>query len=410
VLCLLALLPPAVALAGDLPTPTAAPEAEFPDAPGATLEERYLRALHAGGPAAAKAFRDRCTPALARAAPEATLAALAGAIGPLAECLALGADGRSPDVRLFRVRGPGGAALVEIALDERARVAGLRYRPLEEPPADSPPPRPISSVAPGAGERGAAPAPATATGSAAGGPASSTTTATGTGSTTANGSDAVTGTATATAPASEAAARPGDGPRPAGPSDDHAARTRLTLPFTGRWTVGNGGRDPAKNHHVGNRNQWYAYDFVRPHRGDGRALEDYEAFGAEVIAPADGVIARVVDGVPDLPPGEADPYVIPGNHVVIDHKNGEWSFLCHFKEGSICVRENELVLRGAVLGLCGNSGNTSEPHIHYHLADDPVLHRGNGLPAPFSDLLVDGVRAERAEPERGRAVESAPAK
>jgi len=370
----LALAPCASALAEDAPaapTPSAtepAPAAST-TATAAPEEERLLRALHSGAPGAAEAFHARCTPELAKLAPARQLAAIADGVGVVVDLLEVGRDGRDPSLRIYRLKGAHGAALVQIALDPAGRVAGLHYRPLAD-----------------------APEPGSAPGNPAEGPSR------GPGATIPSAS---TGTA------STASAAP---KRPARVNEAYVTKTRLTLPFDGKWTVGNGGRERATNNHVGNPNQDYAYDFIRGHKGEGKALTDYAAYGAEVLAPADGVVIQVVDGVPDVSIGETDPYIISGNMVVIDHKNGEYSFLCHFQRGSFLVRPGEIVLRGTALGLCGNSGNTSEPHIHFHLADDPVLHRGKALPAPFTDILVDGVKVKKVEPIRGRDVENAPEK
>lgn len=164
--------------------------------------------------------------------------------------------------------------------------------------------------------------------------------------------------------------------------------------------VGNGGRDPAINVHP------FAYDFVRPHRGMGKALEDYEAYGAEVLAPADGIVTEVVDAYPDVPP-DPENTGMP-NLVVIDHGNGEWSFLAHFRPASIRVRPGEHVARSAILGQCGNSGDSSEPHIHYHLQSSATLTSMDQdmLPTAFIDIVVDGQPVDSAEPVRGQRVES----
>jgi murein DD-endopeptidase MepM/ murein hydrolase activator NlpD len=177
-------------------------------------------------------------------------------------------------------------------------------------------------------------------------------------------------------------------------------QTRLSLPCAGTWIVANGGRGPATNVHP------FAYDFVRPHRGLGEALEDYEAYGAQVLAPADGIVAEVVDGYPDAPP-DPDNMGMP-NLVVLDHGNGEWSFLAHFRPASIRVRPGERVARGVVMGQCGNSGDSSEPHIHYHLQASAALATMDRdmLPAAFTDILVDGQAVESAEPVRGHRVET----
>ncbi len=177
-------------------------------------------------------------------------------------------------------------------------------------------------------------------------------------------------------------------------------RTRFSLPCTGAWIVCNGGPDPAANLHP------HAYDFVRPYRGGGDCLEDYEAYGAEVLAPADGVVCRIVDGQPDAPPGRGDARGAP-NLVVIDHGHGEWSVLAHFRPGSLRVRPGQRVSRGQVLGLCGNSGDSTEPHIHLHLQCSPDVSRMEHdlLPLAFGDVLVDGHRVGLAQPARGQRVE-----
>jgi murein DD-endopeptidase MepM/ murein hydrolase activator NlpD len=179
-------------------------------------------------------------------------------------------------------------------------------------------------------------------------------------------------------------------------------RTRMSLPVAGEWIVCNGGRDPAHNVHP------YAYDFVRPHRGTGEALADYEAYGAAVLAPAAGVVCRVVSDQPDTPPGREDASGMP-NLIVIDHGAGEWSFLAHFRPNSIRVSPGQRVARAQLIGECGNSGDSSEPHVHLHLQSSSDLDRldQDMLPLALSDLLVDGRLIRHAEPNRGQRVEMA---
>ena len=190
---------------------------------------------------------------------------------------------------------------------------------------------------------------------------------------------------------------------------DYKTKTSLILPFKGIWIVGNGGRDASKNNHRGPdgngpKDQMFAYDFIREHKGKGKNLEDYEAFGLEVIAPADGSISQVINGSMDNPVGDRDLYVIPGNRIVIDHKNGEWSMLAHLKFNSIKVKVGDKVKQGDLLGLCVNTGNTSEPHIHYQLQDNALPHKATGLPAQFAKINVNGELKENYEPERGQRV------
>ncbi len=83
-----------------------------------------------------------------------------------------------------------------------------------------------------------------------------------------------------------------------------------------------------------------------------------------------------------------NPYSALGNCVVIQHREGEVSVLAHFKQGSIVVRVNDNVNRGQLLGKCGNSGNSSEPHRHYHLQNSPVLQDGLGIKCVFQKGVV----------------------
>lgn len=191
--------------------------------------------------------------------------------------------------------------------------------------------------------------------------------------------------------------------------DDYKTKTDLILPFKNEWIVGNGGRNPETNNHIkpdgtGPKSQSFAYDFKKSHSGDGKNLEDYEAFEQEVIVPGGGIIAQVINGSFDLPPGERDRNVGVGNAVIIDHQNGEWSMLAHFKHGSIKVTVGDKVKQGDLLGLCGNTGNTSEPHIHYHLQDNAHMYAAKGLPALFRRILVNGAIVENAEPIRNQTV------
>lgn len=177
--------------------------------------------------------------------------------------------------------------------------------------------------------------------------------------------------------------------------------------------VSNGGRTAETNNHMkfaggdGPQNQLFAYDFRRGHLGKGEALKDYEVFGEDVIAPGEGIVIQVIDGAIDVLPGERDRAVGVGNTVIIDHQNGEYSVFCHFKHNSLRVRVGDRVKRGDLLGLCGNTGNTSEPHIHFHLQDGPQMHRANALPAQFERIIVDGHVQFNYEPIRRQMVSNA---
>lgn len=154
----------------------------------------------------------------------------------------------------------------------------------------------------------------------------------------------------------------------------------------------------------GPQNQLYAYDFRFESTGNETAPEEYEAFGKDVIAPAKGTVIQVLNGAIDVYPGQKDRAMGVGNTIIIDHHNGEYSVLCHLKYESILVSVGDRIMQGEVVGLCGNTGNTSEPHIHYHLQEGPLMHKANALPAQFAEILVDGVKKTTYEPVRYQLV------
>jgi hypothetical protein len=173
--------------------------------------------------------------------------------------------------------------------------------------------------------------------------------------------------------------------------------TALSLPFHGRWLVFWGGDTAEINHHHDTPNQRFAFDILgaddggRTHRGDGAANEDYFCFGREILAPADGEVVQAIEGVDDNRPGSMNPYSALGNSVTIRHSELEYSVIAHLKRGSVRVKAGDKVSRGQVLGLCGNSGNSSEPHLHYHLQNTAVIQDGSGIKVFFGEakVLVD---------------------
>jgi len=177
----------------------------------------------------------------------------------------------------------------------------------------------------------------------------------------------------------------------------------LSLPFKGKWMVFWGGDTKELNQHHDVPNQKYAFDFLqvddsgKTHKNEGKQNEDYYAFGQEVIAPAGGVVTDVIRGVRDNTPGSMNPYSALGNTVIIKHQEHEVSVLAHFQQGSIQVDVGDSVTRGQVLGLCGNSGNSSEPHIHYHLQNTPIVQDGTGIKCVFSNIVVSRDNKTRTE-------------
>jgi hypothetical protein len=190
----------------------------------------------------------------------------------------------------------------------------------------------------------------------------------------------------------------------------------LGLPFEGQWMVIWGGDKKEQNQHHDVPNQKYAFDLLRvdkngkTHKTDGKKNEDYFAFGQKVLAPADGVVTGVIRGVRDNAPGSMNPYSALGNAVIIKHRKHEVSVLAHFKQNSIPVEVGDKVKKGQTIGLCGNSGNSSEPHIHYHLQNTPIIQDGRGIKCFFEKVIVtrDGKEQsnERYSPVKGDIVRS----
>lgn len=190
---------------------------------------------------------------------------------------------------------------------------------------------------------------------------------------------------------------------------DYRTRANLRLPFEGEWLVVWGGRTLEQNYHAVSRGQRFAHDFVKvvdgkTHRGSGRELDDYHCWNAKILAPADGRIVDAVDGLPDQAIGTTNEDQPDGNHVILDLGNDEYALLAHLRQGSVRVKPGDQVAAGIELGRCGNSGNTSEPHLHFHLQNHPRFGHGDGLPAFFRDYVADGVPVQVGELVRGQRV------
>ena len=192
-------------------------------------------------------------------------------------------------------------------------------------------------------------------------------------------------------------------PYPSSLSDSPPVELRVPtdVPMRVYW----GGDTVGENYHVLYPDQRYAYDLtVEPAGVMSSKLEDYGCFGVRVRAPLSGVVLRAHDGEPDETPGVLSETAFPfGNHVVIALPDQGALVLAHLKSGSVRVKTGDTVVESDVLGECGNSGRTSEPHIHLHAQDwpvsmdavamsegRPIAFRGHEGPAPPRG----GVRAE----------------
>ncbi len=172
--------------------------------------------------------------------------------------------------------------------------------------------------------------------------------------------------------------------------------TKLILPFKDEWTVIWGGDTKALNHHIENEAQKNAFDILITnekgisYKTEGKTNEDYYVFEKEIIAPCEGEVVLVVDGIKDNVPGMFNPMYIPGNSVIIKTQNNEYLFFAHFKQHSIVVKQGQKIAQGQLLGLCGNSGNSSEPHLHFHIQNVEDINSATGAKCYFDKIKVNG--------------------
>ena len=130
--------------------------------------------------------------------------------------------------------------------------------------------------------------------------------------------------------------------------------------------------------------------------GDASKVENYVDYGAEVLAVADGTVVETLNTLDEQLPGKLpDPATITlqnidGNHVVIDIGNGMYTFYAHLQKGSVLVKKGQLVKRGQALGKLGNTGNTSAPHLHFHVMDGASVLGSSGLPYEIDGFGLAG--------------------
>lgn len=182
--------------------------------------------------------------------------------------------------------------------------------------------------------------------------------------------------------------------------------TALQLPFRGKWFTVWGGDTKAQNYHVVDRAQRSAFDFLIIGKGNktyersGTRNEDYFAFGQPIFAVCDGEVIDVITGVHDNKPGTMNPAQMLGNSVTLKTANDEYIVYAHFEKGTVKVKEGDTVRKGQLLGNCGNSGNSSEAHLHIHIQDGPDIYAATGVKCYFESLMVKGELKEDYSPVR----------
>jgi hypothetical protein len=190
-----------------------------------------------------------------------------------------------------------------------------------------------------------------------------------------------------------------------------AAAKPLTIgpPLAGKgWIATNGCCAPGRPHRSSFQSvngmiinaQRFAIDWMRMNDdgymvvGDPSKNENWVNYGADDIAVADGTVIETLDEFDDNKPGDLPKTVtvknIGGNHIVLDLGNGLYGFYAHLKRGSLKVRVGDKVRKGDKLALLGNTGNSSAPHLHFHIMDSPSVLGSNGIPYVIESFEYDG--------------------
>ena len=218
----------------------------------------------------------------------------------------------------------------------------------------------------------------------------------------------------------------------------------LDLPFTGLWLARNSPAARVPSHGSDLFATTYAIDFIAAdHRRRTAARRDWRTwlstepvgrflgFGRPILSPVDGVVAAVHDGEPDHPARRSQLALVPyalgqaararrgvaavaGNHVIIAlGPTGPYVALVHLQVGSIIVATGQAVAAGQLLGSCGNSGNSTQPHVHVQVMDNLDIGTARGVPMAFQDFRewprgsTEGVLRGSGLPAEGSLVEPA---
>lgn len=139
------------------------------------------------------------------------------------------------------------------------------------------------------------------------------------------------------------------------------------LPFFGKWKTSQG-----VNGKYTHKNQWRnALDFIvcdengKEFSGNGNTLFDYYCYRLPVVATIDGVVVKVIDSIPNNPIGKINVEQNWGNTIILNHSAGLFSSVSHLEPHSAKVKIGDYVRKGDTLALCGNSGRSQYPHLHF---------------------------------------------
>jgi hypothetical protein len=176
-----------------------------------------------------------------------------------------------------------------------------------------------------------------------------------------------------------------------GPSNTSAHR-RAILPINGQP-------------HIGQR---YAIDWIqlgddgKAFTGDEHDNKSYHAWDQEIHAVADGKIVEVKDGIPENVPNSGKLAVqmtydtLAGNHIIQELSEGHYAAYAHLRPGTIKVKVGDTVHAGDVIGHLGNTGNSSEPHLHFQVCDAPSFPASEGLPFAIEQYTYEDYKLDKA--------------
>ncbi len=189
------------------------------------------------------------------------------------------------------------------------------------------------------------------------------------------------------------------------PIIEYKNKKEYIFPLKGSWLVF-GNWDDAYNHRT-MHSQEFGFDLVQLNDNlkfeqmHEKPNEEFKCYNEDLFAVADGEVVECFDGVPENPSAiklisndekreiiEKSGFVpvISGNYAIIKHATNEYSFYAHIRNGTLKITKGDMVKQGQVIGKLGNSGNSTGPHLHFHLMDKPSILTGRGLPIHFTNL------------------------
>jgi murein DD-endopeptidase MepM/ murein hydrolase activator NlpD len=200
----------------------------------------------------------------------------------------------------------------------------------------------------------------------------------------------------------------------------------IQSPLRGRnWSAANGPSNTSPHRravlpvngqpHIGQR---YAIDWIQlgedgnSFTGDKHKNSSYHAWDQDIHAVADGRIVDVKDGIAENVPNSGKLAVtmafdtIAGNHVVEDLGDGHFAAYAHLRPGTLKVKVGDTVHAGDVIGRLGNTGNSSEPHLHFQVCDAPSFLDSEGLPFAIDKFMREDFKIDNAKGHAALVVKS----